>query len=198
LPATLSDTYAAIGTGQFYGTADYNTITDNTIGLSADRSAPIPDTQGIFVGGGAQHTTVEANVISANTWWGVQVYGDLSILPTTPTNDTVVRGNTITNNGFDGVELAAGNGQVYDGTTFLGPTLDTTNSTVVDNTISGNHGNGLVIDGIRANGNVVSGNTITNNTGFGVGMLGGAAGNTIGGAGSLANEIASNAVPVSC
>jgi parallel beta-helix repeat protein len=190
--APLGGPYAAVAIAQFFGSADYNTVTHNTIGLSADGSTPIPNTQGIFIGGGAQHTTIEANMISANIWWGVQVYGDLSILPTTPTSDTVLRGNTITNNGGDGVELAAGNGQVFDGTSFLGPTLGTKNSTVADNTISGNHGNGLVIDGIRADGNIVTGNTITNNSGFGVGILGGAQGNTIGGAGALGNVIAGN------
>src|SRR5205807_1188193 len=72
---------------------------------------------------------------------------------------------------------------IFDGTSFTVPTQGVKNNYVQDNTISGNRGNGVLIDGIRADNNLVYGNTIDNNTGNGVQISGGAQENQIGGTG---------------
>src|SRR5205823_10193078 len=70
--------------------------------------------------------------------------------------------------------------------------LGDSNNTVEGNTISGNHGNGVVIDGIGADNDFVYGNTVSGNSGFGVGLLGGAVGNVVGDVGPLANSVSAN------
>src|SRR5262249_4362299 len=126
----------------------------------------------------------------------IQIYGDLSIPQATPTSDNHIRGNTIINNGFDGVEILNGIGQIliFDGTTYTvyGPSLGDPNNYIENNTISGNGGDGVVIDGIGSDNNFVYSNTISGNGGAGVALLGGARGNVIGDVGTLANSISAN------
>src|SRR5205807_1547653 len=104
---------------QFFGTAQYNTVTNNKIGTSADGTAAIPNVSGIGIFGGTQHNTVAGNLISGNVWEGVQIFPDVLPEPT-PTSDNVIRNNIITNNS-DGVEIGGGAGYTieYDGTSFI-------------------------------------------------------------------------------
>lgn len=184
---------AAVALLQLTGDVQTNTIANNKIGTSADGTALIPNVNGLFIGGGARDNTAEGNLISGNTWFGVQIAGDVGIPQAFVTSGNVIRGNTITGNN-DGIEVIAGPGLVFDVNTwsFTVATLGTKNNTVQDNVISGNREFGVVIDGIRADDNFVYGNTIQGNTSYGVAITGGAQGNIIGSPGALANTISGN------
>ena len=176
---------------QLTGVTQFNTVIGNKIGTSRDGSAPIPNVNGVFIGGGTRFNTVEGNLIASNAWYGVALAGDVGIHQATTSSFNVVRGNIIAGN-YDGIEVSAGPGKVFDGSTFTEPTLGTTLNRIEDNDISGNRNHGVIIDGIRADNNVVYGNSITGNAGAGVAITGGAQGNTIGGVGAAANVIAGN------
>jgi parallel beta-helix repeat protein len=171
----------------FFSTCQYNTVTNNKIGVGADGTTPIPNFQGLGLGGGAQNNTFDGNVIAHNVWQGVQIGPDFLPRPT-PTSDNVFRNNQITDNGGNGVEIFAGNGLTYDWITTQAfttiPDNGTQRNSILNNNISGNGGIGVIIDGIRGNDNLVYGNTVANNGSYGVQISGGAQGNQIGGTGS--------------
>ena len=172
---------------QNFGTTQANTVIGNKIGTSADGTTLIPNQNGMLIGGGTQGNFVEGNVISGNTWYGVSIAGDVGLPQATVTSGNVVRGNTITGN-YNGVEVGAGPGFVFEASGYTVPTLGTKNNTVEDNSISGNHNYGVVVDGIRADNNLVQRNTIQNNSSFGVAITGGAQGRRR----TLANTISGN------
>src|SRR5262249_55051970 len=134
-----------------------------------------------FMSGGPRWTQVVGNpMISGNRFAGVQIGGDIGVPQLTATSFNTVSGNTITNNGSDGVELLNGPDS--------GPGV--TENYVENNTITGNGtnftgGNGVVLDGHNVNTNHLWGNTISGSfgsgdTGHGITITGGANSNEIG------------------
>src|SRR5205814_1904684 len=89
---------AGITMAQYTGTSQDNTVTNNKIGVGPDGTTPIPNLQGVVIGGGAQYNSFEGNVVAHNIWQGVQLFDDFLPEPT-PTSDNVIRTNEITNNG---------------------------------------------------------------------------------------------------
>jgi hypothetical protein len=147
------------------------------------------------VGGGAQYNTFEGNLIAHNIWQGVRIEPDVLPNPT-PTSDNIIQNNQIIENGGNGVEIMGGPGITYDWVTtqaFTIPDKGARHNSILNNNISSSGGIGVVIDGIRADGNLVYGNSIANNTGVGVQLSGGAQQNCVGGTASgQANSIHDN------
>src|SRR5207253_42839 len=169
---------------QFYGTAQYNTVTNNQIGTSADGTTPLPNGSGMFIGGGTQHNTVEGNLISGNMWEGVTIFADFLPQPT-PTSDNVIRHNTITNNS-DGVQIGGtGPGQtnlIHDnggaGILFRNLGFDFNLYPGQDFYTANSPDSPTATSIVPVTANAVSGNAIVNNTGPDIDVSAAAAGNT--------------------
>ena len=162
---------ALAGTG-----ATASVISGNIIGLNADGTAALPNAFGIRLSAGATGITVgglSGNTISGNTGTGL-------VLDDAPGNTvsgnrigTDLPGNAARTNGGDGI--------------FVG--LGSSSTQILDNQISGNTGNGVLISGNNVTGCMIDGNiiglnadgtaTLPNSTG--VGISGGATGNIVGG-----------------
>ena len=166
-----------------------NTIAGNFFGLRTDGTTLLGNRDGVTIYAGSDNNTVggttaaDRNVFGGNTANGVDISGASG-----GSSGNVVEGNFIGTdatgtiakaNASDGIHLSNG----------------TTNNTIggtatgAGNVISGNSGFGISLSGTGTSGNVVEGNylgtTVSGDTALpnlvGVYILGGAAGNTVGG-----------------
>jgi PKD domain/PA14 domain len=181
--------------------ADGNQILGNSIGIGVDGSTSIPNGfAGIRISqatntivGGLTETPGAApgNVVSSNLVHGIFIDSGAS--------GTSIQGNLIgtdasgaldRGNAFDGIQILSGSSNNVVGGLYA-------NSR---NVISGNNRNGILIDGVGTNQNIVAGNYIgTNrsgtsdlgNTGHGIAVSGGADDTRIGTAGSI-DELSAN------
>lgn len=164
-----------------------NSIQRNAIGLNRSLNGPIPNSVGVWIVGGATINTIGgpvANTIGGNSTFGVNISG-------VGTNSNLVSNNFIGTDGtvafpnfFDGVHIAAGAKSNTIGSL----------TAAARNVISGNARDGVRIDDIGTDLNLVrgnyiglqaDGNTALGNAGDGVLVGVGAANNVIGG--TLAN-----------
>lgn len=163
-----------------------NVIEGNYIGTDVTGSNAIPNQySGMFMGNSSSGNTISGNVISGNTGYGIFV---------ATTTGNVISGNYIGVNA--GGETALGNTEVG-----IGIFSDAeSNSIGAHNVISGNPSYGIEMGGAEVVNNVIFGNYIgtdaagTNSLGgqpTGVGIVGGASGNTIGGTAAGAGNILS-------
>ncbi|MEM1228012.1 MAG: right-handed parallel beta-helix repeat-containing protein [Planctomycetota bacterium] len=128
-----------------------NTITGNTIGLNADKSAAIANRNGIVIQG-AQNTLIDGNVIAGNSSRGIevgsgrQVGEDFSFVDT-PAIATTIAGNLIgvpadnadpIPNESDGIRFGSGAGQALIGAVGVA-------AGGFSNLIEGNEGHGIRI-----------------------------------------------------
>jgi len=165
--------------------ATTNTISGNYIGTDASGALDLGNYDGVRIENGAQNNVIggdtpgERNVISGNTWFGVEMGSG--------TNGNTVSGNYIGTDASGALGLGNYHGVYINGTQNNVIGGDTPGD---DNVISGNDWSGVHIFGGGTNGNTVSGNYIgTDATGssdlgngeFGVYISGGAQNNTIGG-----------------
>jgi CSLREA domain-containing protein len=178
-----------------------NLVQGNFIGTDVLGISPLGNTlHGVYIAYGASDNTVggtaagAGNVIAANHWDGVALYGS-------GTNGNSVAGNYI---GVDRSGTAAlGNGQHGVGL-FGGPANNVVGGTAAGsrNVISASAWSGVGISDAGTTGNVVQGNFIgTDATGaaglgnsqYGVVLYAGATGNTVGGSAAGGNTVAFNA-----
>jgi hypothetical protein len=170
---------------------DANTVSGNFIGTDASGTAALGNLLGVYIYDGAKSNTIggatagERNVISGNDFHGVAIYA----VPNPGTDANTVSGNYIgtdvsgtasLGNGSNGVKVAHGaKNNVIGG--------DTPGER---NLISGNGGNGVLMEDQGTGNNTVSGNWIGTdvngtaalpNDGHGVEIVGGAKNNTVGG-----------------
>ncbi len=157
-----------------------NTIRANFIGVDVHGSQPLPNSTGVFIGGGASHNTVRGNVISGNRQ-GVTIADSGTMSNTVSGNliGTNAAGDAAVGNEIDGVWIGVGAHHNLVG-----------GSAPEDrNIISGNENNGAVIDASAHN--IISGNYIgtdatgkapLGNAGIGVVLAWGAQHNLVGGA----------------
>jgi parallel beta-helix repeat protein len=172
-----------------------NMVEGDYIGTDSSSHAGLGNTfYGVYIQNGATSNTVSGSTIanngtSSNSLGGVLITG-------TATSDNVVSGDTITGNAGDGVEIFTGaSGNRIGGTA------------AAADTITLNHGSGVVIAGTGTTGNVVEGDFLGTDaagaTGLGniyqgVYITNGATGNTVGGTASgSANTIAGNGTAAS-
>jgi hypothetical protein len=170
---------------------DANTVIGNYIGTDASGMAAMGNLFGVYVYDGAKSNIIggmaagERNVISGNDFHGVAIYA----VPNPGTDANTVSGNYIgtdangtasLGNGSNGVKVAHGAKSNVIGGDMPGER----------NLISGNAGNGVLIDDLGTENNTVSGNYIGTdvngtaalpNDGHGVEIVGGAKNNTLGG-----------------
>ena len=142
------------------GFANGNLVAGNYIGVTADGTAALGNTQGVGISGGASQNTVggstaaAGNVISGGREHGVIIANDAG--------EEVV-GNAVLGN-YIGTDAS---GTVALGNTLNGVRIDNARDTVVGgaipgarNVISGNRTNGVRITGPSATGTLVQGNAI--------------------------------------
>ncbi len=216
-----ADQANVISASGFYGVQVFDStgtvVAGNLIGTNASGTAAIPNPEGVvlsdastlnLVGTTGQHGSndvLERNVISGNTsvgvFLGTAIAGGVSGVVT----GNVVAGNYIGTNASGTAALGnGGNGvEIFNGSTgnwigfnsVYGP-----GNTDDGNVLSGNSGYGVDLTGAGTNDNVVAGNYAgTNATGAaalgnslsGVGILGGASRNTIGGTAAGARNVLS-------
>ena len=181
---------------QGVGTAG-NAVLGNFIGTNATGTAAIPNVNsGVIVSNGAANnsiggtTAAARNIIAGNTAFGV-------FLTAAGTTGNTVAGNYIGTNPTGTAAVPNGN----DGVRIQSPgnTIGGT-AAGAGNLISGNLSDGVELNGVGANNNIVQGNRIgTNadvttaipNTFRGVAMFAGASNNTVGGAATGARNILS-------
>jgi hypothetical protein len=170
---------------------DANTVIGNYVGTDASGTTALGNLLGVYIYDGAKNNTIggttagERNVISGNDFHGVAIYA----VPNPGTDANAVSGNYIgtdatgtaaLGNGSNGVRVAHGaKNNVIGG--------DTPEER---NLISGNGGNGVLVEGEGTDNNTVSGNYIGTdingtaalaNGGHGIEIIGDAKDNTIGG-----------------
>jgi hypothetical protein len=183
------------------GGATNNTIAGNFIGLAADGTTDLGNTQdGVYIYAGAQNNTIggdtdeERNIISGNQIFGIFISGS-------GTMNNIVSGNYI---GTD-VSGTVDRGNDWSGIFITGGAQNNTIGGDTDgerNVISGNNEDGVRIQGSSTMSNTISGNYIgiydygtgdLGNTYNGVSISDGAQNNTIGGnTDGERNVIASN------
>jgi hypothetical protein len=165
-----------------------NQVEGNFIGTDSTGKTAVANNVGVAVRNQATANTIggtvsaAANLISGNATQGVLITGN-------GVSSNVVEGNFIGSDtgGTKSIPNMMGGVAIQGGATgnFVGGTSDG-----VTNVISGNNGDGVVINGSGANGNFVQGNYIGTqndgttplaNTGNGVSFTAGAANNTVGG-----------------
>ncbi|MEO8673284.1 MAG: right-handed parallel beta-helix repeat-containing protein [Tahibacter sp.] len=172
---------------------NYNIVQFNTVGLNALQNGATPNGQdGILVGGGAQNNTLQNNVISGNTRWGIYI-GGTSVTGTLIQNNVIGLKKNGASTAANGIEAGNGLGGLW---------IDSAPSTVVGvgNTIAGNNGPGVQISGEDADNTIVKNNRIglnginelRGNLQGGVLVTGGADGAQIGGSAALQNIISGN------
>ena len=166
-----------------------NTVSGNYIGLSADGESTLGNTvDGVVILDGASNNIIggtspgEGNVISGNVWSGVSIYG-------AGTNLNFVLGNYIGTDKDGTTAHANGIHGVFIGYGAQSNTIGGT-SVAERNILSGNTVNGVRIEHLGTNGNLIQGNyigltadgtTSLSNTGPGVDIRDGPQYNTIGG-----------------
>jgi CSLREA domain-containing protein len=174
-----------------------NVIRGNLIGTNADGTAPLPNNDGIWMGGEANNNTIggttaeERNVISGNGSGGISINeaasANLIIGNFIGTDKT---GTLPLENNWCGVFLGSGSNNNIIGGTQAG----------AGNLISANIDAGVKIADPDTTGNVVQGNFIgtdvtgkvaLGNSGPGVNVEGGASGNLIGGTGANTGNLIS-------
>lgn len=157
--------------------ADGNLVSGNLIGMTADGTAPLPNSTGVDIEGGSNnlvgssthpHSKLGAgNVISGNVNGIVvqAVFTDNAAY--SPGTGNVISGNTI-GTAADGT-TPMGNGHGID----LIGSVNTTVGTEQDPNLIADNGIGVAIDGNTSIGNTVSANSIFDNgNGFGLSGLG--------------------------
>ena len=143
-------------------------------------------TDGVFINSSSGNVIGQAgqgNVISRNLRVGVQIFGGKTMVGA---SNNVVQGNTITDNGLDGVALNSASGNTIGGNASPAGTM-------AGNVITGNRRSGVNILGSRAMGNStdnsVLGNVIRGNNGFDIALQPPVIGNVIGGPLGEANDL---------
>ncbi len=174
-----------------------NVVEGNFIGTDSTGTIALGNSVGVSLNGAGNNvlggTSAGAgNVISGNGTYGIEISGVNSTA-------NLVQGNLI------GVN-PAGNAAMANGLMGVYITNASNNNTIggasasARNVISGNTSNGILISGVGASANQIQGNfigtnaagtTALGNGGYGVFVLGGASGNTIGGAGPGAGNVIS-------
>jgi CSLREA domain-containing protein len=170
------------------GNVSGNVVKSNYIGLNATGTAAIPNITAGVAMAGATNNLVVANIISGN---GVGVL----LSGSSPTTANVVQSNRI---GTD----ATGGRSVPNLNSGVEISQGANNNSVDANQISGNHGDGVLVDGAGTNGNNVLDNTIglsatgasLPNGGDGVEISTGAAANLVAGNFIMRNASAGVAV----
>jgi len=164
---------------------DANIVIGNFIGTDASGTAALGNGFGVGIFDSAKNNTIERNVISGNLYHGVAIYG----WPNVGTDNNTVIGNYIgtdvngtaaLGNGLNGVRIAYGAKNNMIGGDTPGER----------NVISGNGGNGVLINSEGTDGNTVIGNYIGTdasgtvaipNSAAGILIANGARSNAIGG-----------------
>jgi titin len=187
------------GMGVFVGfgtTTSENVIAGNYIGTDASGTTALGNGfNGVMLWTGAQNTRIgadgndvdaaaERNVISGNALSGIQIYAS---------NNNWVTGNDIgTDAGGAAAVMNGSHGVLLDGgasSNIIGTNGDGNGDAAERNVISGNGGDGVAIDGVGCDQNIVAGNSIgTDSNGTqalanqmqGVAISGGAQSNIIG------------------
>lgn len=139
-----------------YGDATrFNVVRSNFIGTNAAAEVALPNGTGIVSGDGvaidarASENTVRENVIVANVGFGVRIRKSF-----TDSNEIILN-----NIGMPGLPNQAGGVLIEQGAK---------NNGVGENIIDGNYAQGVLLDGLGTEGNVVAGNSIVANKGVGV------------------------------
>ncbi|PYQ32993.1 MAG: hypothetical protein DMF57_10970 [Acidobacteria bacterium] len=147
---------AAFGVGANMGTlASGNIIANNYIGTDATGQFSRPNGAGVYLADRAVGTQIMQNVISANTFAGVQIAGFLA-----PVDGTILMGNRI-GTGASGHPLPNGRGITINGgyNSIIGP----------GNIIANNALNGIEI--FIGTGNRIFANSIDSNGGLGIDLV---------------------------
>ncbi|MDQ6613469.1 MAG: right-handed parallel beta-helix repeat-containing protein [Actinomycetota bacterium] len=116
-------------------------------------------------GPGATHNTVGENRATNNQLEGIAVHGNTchppnpNFPPGLPNDSNLIRGNTVTGNGF--VDTSDGIGILSQGPS--GIVCVANNNTITGNTSNGNGGNGIFVGGRNSTGNQVLQNTANGN-----------------------------------
>jgi hypothetical protein len=167
-----------------------NVIQGNYIGTDANGTAAIPNGLGINVSGTSAGTTIVDNVISGNTFGGVDFFGAgvTSAIVTGNKIGTNTAGTAAVSNGGDGIVVAQGSANHRIGGT----------TAAESNVISGNLGDGIFIDPTAGTGHRIEGNSIgTNAAGTAAigngrhGVVLGSPNNTVGGTTAGAGNVIS-------
>ncbi len=169
--------FGGAGGAQPAGTG--NNVVANVIGLAAAGTAALANAgDGVLVTSGTPGTTLVQNTVSGNAGAGIALAG---------ASDSQLGGNVVGLN-------AAGTAAVPNGGGGISLTLNSTNNTIggfgvaPSNTVSGNTGPGILLDGAGVTGNVIqngfigttlNATAVVPNTGDGVVVRNGAAGNTV-------------------
>ena len=149
--------------------ADGNRIRGNRVGLDITGASALGNgLDGVLIGLGSDNTIggtspADANLIAANDGFGVLIFADLL---GEGGSGNVVQGNLVGVNasGSPSVGNLSGGVGVFEGRqNSIGGTAPG-----AGNTIAGNLGNGVVIDGPTATGNPILGNLIAANDGIGI------------------------------
>lgn len=133
--------------------AIYDIVAGDFLGVAADGATPAGNNNGVLVDGGASRaligllTPADANVISGNQTYGVELDEAGKNVVMSNLIGTTASGESAAGNGFSGVLLVSTNGNTIGGAT-----------TVTGNLISGNGSDGLT--GIAASGTTIAANTI--------------------------------------
>jgi parallel beta-helix repeat protein len=144
-----------------------NTVAGNYVGVDANGTAVLPNAHGIYIGASAQSNTIgtdsdgtsdtlERNIVSGNSLFGVYVTGSL-------TSNNTVAGNYIGTDANGAAALANTNGVYVGGNAQLntiGTNGDDTRDSTERNIISGNSSYGVYLAGTGSTDNHVAGNYI--------------------------------------
>lgn len=143
-----------------------NTVAGNFLGTNTAGTAALGNQVGVYITGGSSNnviggtTTADRNIISANSVDGVQVFGS-------GTSGNLIRGNVI---GLD-ITATVDLGNTNQGVAiFNGATNNWIGGTGAGegNTISGNGGDGVIVNTNTSTGNRIFGNSIYANDGLGI------------------------------
>jgi parallel beta-helix repeat protein len=131
-----------------------NTVIGNYIGTDISGTSPLGNGfNGIFVTGGAKYTTITNNVVSGNSWMGIEI-GESETSDNTVTGNYIgvdATGTTSVGNAKHGILIRAGaSNNIIGGTT-----------SAARNVISANNdGPGISLEGPNTTANVIVGNYI--------------------------------------
>ncbi len=140
--------------GNFYGidvnASSSNQIVGNTIGLNAAGNAAVANTQHGILLNNSPSNTVEKNIVSGNSNYGLMIFASLSV-------NNIVRSNYFGTDITGSIDL----GNTLDGVIIIDASNNTIGGTLTTdrNVISGNNDDGITISE-TGTGNVVLGNLI--------------------------------------